>query len=123
MEKKKIKIKIQFQKNYIPKELCIENTLIQIREELSKEIDFPFIFLNEDEEEILKEKESSIKLKDILDGKYLYLKKEIKRDMFGTKIETRNGINFYLYPKKELSPIEKNISLNIMLIGETGSGK
>ena len=123
MEKKKIKIKIQFQKNYIPKELCIENTLIQIREELSKEIDFPFIFLNEDEEEILKEKESSIKLKDILDGKYLYIKKEIKRDMLGTKIGTNHGLNFYLYPKKELSPIEKNISLNIMLIGETGTGK
>ena len=123
MEKKKIKIKIQFQKNYIPKELCIENSLIQIREELSKEIDFPFIFLNEDEEEILKEKESSIKLKDILDGKYLYIKKEIKRDMLGTNIGTKNGLNFYLYPKKELSPIEKNISLNIMLIGETGTGK
>ena len=47
----------------------------------------------------------------------------IKRVMLGRKIETKNGLDFYLYPQRKLTEEEKNSSLNIMVIGDTGSGK
>ena len=47
----------------------------------------------------------------------------IKRVMLGRKIETKNGLDFYLYTQRKLTEEEKNSSLNIMVIGETGSGK
>ena len=43
--------------------------------------------------------------------------------MLGRKIETKNGLDFYLYPQRKLTEEEKNSSLNIMVIGDTGSGK
>ena len=120
----KLKIKIRINKERINKELDDDNVLTKIREELLDEITFPFIFCNEDEEEISKENESTIILKNILDGSNLYLKKEkIKRNMKGQKIKSENGLDFYVYPQKELTEMEKKRSSNIMVIGETGVGK
>jgi len=116
----KVKLKIHINKEKIIKELDSDNTLTKIREELLGDITFPFIFCNDDEEEIPKENESNIKLKDILDGKNLYLKKEkINRKMLGEKIKSENGFDFYVYPQIELTEIEKKRSSNIMVIGET----
>ena len=48
--------------------------------------------------------EPSIKLRDILDGKYLYIKKELKpRIMLGEKIDSNNELCIYLYPKINFS--------------------
>ena len=85
MGKKKIKIRLG-KKGKIEKELDVDNYLPEIRNELLDTVTFPFIFLNEDEEKIQKEDEAKTKLEDILDGKNLYLKKEIiKRKMIGEK--------------------------------------
>ena len=123
MGKKKIKIRLG-KKGKIEKELDVDNFLPEIRNELLDTVTFPFIFLNEDEEKIKKEDEAQIKLEDILDGKNLYLKKEIiKRKMIGEKYETKDGLDYYIYPEKELTNTEINRSSNIMVIGETGVGK
>lgn len=56
--------------------------------------------------------------------KNLYLKKEIiKRKMIGEKYETKDGLDYYIYPQTELTDSETNRSSNIMVIGETGVGK
>jgi GTP-binding protein EngB required for normal cell division len=123
MGKKKIKIRLG-KKGKIEKELDVDNFLPEIRNELLDTVTFPFIFLNEDEEKIQKEDEAQTKLGDILDGKNLYLKKEIiKREMIGQKYETKDGLDYYIYPQKELTNTETNRSSNIMVIGETGVGK
>ena len=88
MIKKKIKIRAS-EKLIKEIELDIDTKLSNIRNILENEISFNFIFLNEDEEEIKKEEESEIKLADILDGKNLYLKKVIFRQMLGEKVETK----------------------------------
>ena len=121
----KKKIKIRASKKLIKEiELDIDTKLSNIRNILENEISFNFIFLNEDEEEIKKEEESEIKLADILDGKNLYLKKEIfKRTMLGEKVDTENGLDFYVFPQEELTYAEEQRSINIMIIGETGVGK
>jgi DNA replicative helicase MCM subunit Mcm2 (Cdc46/Mcm family) len=119
---KRIKVRINNKK--IIKELDTELSLTEIRKLLLDDVLFPFIFLNEDEEEIQKDKESHTKLEDILDGKNLYLQKEkIIRKMLGEKIETKNGLDIYLFPQRELTEIEKRRSSNIMVFGETGVGK
>ena len=52
--------------------------LIDIRkEELLDDISFTYIFLDDEDNEIEKNKENDTKLKDIFDGKNLQLKKEI----------------------------------------------
>jgi len=118
------KIKVRINKKKIIKDLDTDLSLTKIRKLLLDDITFPFIFLNEDEEEIQKDKESHIKLEDILDGKNLYLQKEIIiRKMLGEKVETKNGLDFYIYPQRELTEIEKRRSSNIMVFGETGCGK
>ena len=123
MGKKKIKIRLG-KKGKIEKELDVDKYLPEIRNELLDTVTFPFIFLNEDEEKIQKEDEDQTKLEDILDGKNLYLKKEIiKRKMIGQKYETKDGLDYYIYPQKELTDTETNRSSNIMVIGETGVGK
>lgn len=119
---KRIKVRINNKK--IIKEFDAELSLTEIRKLLLDDVLFPFIFLNEDEEEIQKDKESHTKLEDILDGKNLYLQKEkIIRKMLGEKIETKNGLDIYLFPQRELTEIEKRRSSNIMVFGETGVGK
>ena len=123
MGKKKIKIRLG-KKGKIEKELDVDDYLPEIRNELLDTVTFPFIFLNEDEEKIQKEDEAKTKLEDILDGKNLYLKKEIiKRKMIGEKYETKDGLDYYIYPQTELTDSETNRSSNIMVIGETGVGK
>ena len=122
MSKKKIKIRAS-EKLIKEIELDIDTKLWNIRNILENEISFNFIFLNEDEEEIKKEEESEIKLADILDGNYLYLKKVIFRQMLGEKVETKNGLDFYVFPQEELTDAEEQRSINIMVIGETGVGK
>ena len=88
-------------------------------------INFDYIFLLDDEKtEVSKNEESDWKLKDVLDGKRLYIKKVIKkREMLGEKIESKNGIDYYVYPEYEFTEEEKRKSSNIMVIGETGVGK
>ena len=43
--------------------------------------------------------------------------------ILGQKIESINGLDFYLYPQKNLTKEELNKSLNLLCIGETGVGK
>ena len=120
----KKKIKIRASKKIIKEiELDTDTKLSNIRNILENEIKFDFIFINENEEEIKKEEESEIKLADILDGNYLYLKKVIFRQMLGEKVETKNGLDFYVFPQEELTYTEDQRSINIMVIGETGVGK
>ena len=122
MIKKKIKIRAS-EKLIKEIELDIDTKLSNIRNILENEISFNFIFLNEDEEEIKKEEESEIKLADILDRKNLYLKKVIFRQMLGEKVETKKGLDFYVFPLEELTYAEEQRSINIMVIGEAGVGK
>ena len=111
-------------KNLINHELNINGLVSDIRSEITKVISFPFKFLDKEKNEIFKEKESSIKLEDILDGKNLFLKQDlIKREILGNLIEKKRGLDIYLYPQMNLSKEEKDISTNIMVIGETGVGK
>ena len=118
-----IKIRIQ-NNNKILKVLNPNDSLSKIRLELIDTISFPFIFKDSDENDISKEKEPEIILKDILDGKNLYLGKEvINRVMLGKKLNSRNGLDFYEYPQKILTKEEKDASTNILVIGATGTGK
>ena len=105
-------------------ELDQNDSLNDIRKQLLDTVTFPFIFQDEEEKDIPKEKESELKLKDILDGRNLYLKKElIKRTMLGRKVDPKNGLDFYVYPQRKLTNEELQTSSNIMVIGETGVGK
>ena len=123
MGKKKIKINLG-DKGKIDMELDTESLLVDIRKELLDVVTFPFVFADDDEKEIPKEEEVKKILGDILDGKNLYLKKEIiKRKMLGYKAETKNGLDIYVYPEKKLTNEGKETSSNIMVIGETGVGK
>ena len=65
-------------KKKLEKELNTNSLLIDIRkEELLDDISFTYIFLDDEDNEIEKNKENDTKLKDIFDGKNLQLKKEI----------------------------------------------
>ena len=118
-------IKIEYKnRNYKEIELNINNKLNIIRNELTKLICFPFVFLDEDNNEISEKDELLLNLNDILDGKLLYIKKKLKsRIILGEKIETKNNLDYYLYPKFNLSENDKKNSTNIMILGETGVGK
>ena len=106
-------------------ELKTDISLEKVREILLAHINFDYIFLLDDEKtEVSKNEESDWKLKDVLYGKRLYIKKVIKkREMLGEKIESKNGIDYYVYPEYEFTEEEKRKSSNIMVIGETGVGK
>ena len=123
----KKKINVHEGKNLILEkiELELDSKLPDIRKKLENEIKFDFIFLNEDEKEIIKKEDESVKtLDDILDGKNLHLKKVIfQRKMLGEKVNTENGLDFYVFPQEELTDAEEQRSINIMVIGETGVGK
>ena len=123
MSKRKIKVHLN-DKEKIVLELETKKFLSEIRKELFDYVIFPFIFLDDNDNEIPKEKESTTKLEDILDGKNITLKKEkIKRVMLGRKVESIGGLDFYVYPQVKLTNEEKDSSSNIMFIGETGVGK
>ena len=111
-------------KRKIKVELEVNKYLNEIRTQLSDIVIFHFIFLDEEENNVPKEKETEIQLKDILDGSILYLKKDIaRRQMLGQKIESKKGLDFYLYPQRKLTNEELDSSSNILVIGETGVGK
>ena len=122
MGKTKIKIHLEGEGRIII-EIEIYKFLSEIRKDLLDVVKFPFIFLDDDDNEIPKEKESATKLEDILDGKNLTLKKIDEKIMLGRKIESKNRLDFYLYPQINLTNEEKDKSLNIMILGETGVGK
>ena len=122
MEKNEIKVIFQDIKQY-KKEFNLNSLLIDIRKDLKNDLNFPFHFSDLNGDEIPEEKESQLKLIDILDLR-LFIKREYtKRDMLGTKIQTLNDLDFYLYPKINFSNKEKETSSNILIIGETGAGK
>lgn len=94
------------------------------RIKLDKIFNFPYVFLDEEENEIEKEREKLITINDILDGKNLHIKKEKKKRLIlGRKLYSKNDLDFYLFPKIELTDEQKQQSSNIMLVGETGVGK
>ena len=43
--------------------------------------------------------------------------------MLGEKVETKNGLDFYVFPQEELTYTKDQRSINIMVIGEKGVGK
>ena len=43
--------------------------------------------------------------------------------MLGEKVETKNGLDFYVFPQEALTYTEEQRSINIMVIGEAGVGK
>lgn len=104
--------------------LDLYKNLKRTRLKLAKIFNFPFVFLDEEENEIEKERESIITINDILDGKNLHIKKEKKKRLIlERKLYSKNDLDFYLFPKIELTDGQKEQSSNIMLIGETGVGK
>ena len=121
--KKQVQIQI---KNKAINEINLNSkgNLKTTRNKLKDKIDFPFTFLDDDNNEVSVEDELSITLEDILDGKKLHIKKQIKqRAILGTKIDSNNDLNYYIYPKFNLTDIQKKSASNIMIIGETGVGK
>ena len=68
---KKIKIFVN-KKKKLEKELDTNSLLIDIRKELLDCILFPYIFLDQDDNEFEKDKESTTKVEEILDGKNLF---------------------------------------------------
>ena len=125
MSKNEKELKIKFEGNQIAKiNLDITQKLTKIRELLLDIISFPFLFKDSDEKEILKQSEGDIILEDILDGKNIYIKKEIiPRKVLGKKIDNRNGLDIYEYPLIKLTEKEMQSSTNILVVGETGHGK
>ena len=112
------------QRETIKIELDVNNNLKNIRKNINKFVPFPFIFLDEDENEVPKNLEESKYLNTILDGKILHIKKEKKnRIILGGKINSKEKLDYYLYPEVELNKEQKKIASNILIIGETGVGK
>ena len=125
MNKNEKELKIKFEGNQIAKiNLDITQKLTKIRQLLSDIISFPFLFEDSDEKEISKKSEGDIILEDILDGKNIYIKKEIiPRKVLGNIIDNRNGLDIYEYPLIKLTEKEMQSSTNILVVGETGHGK
>ena len=70
-------LKINFDGNLqCKKKLNIELNLKKVREILLDEITVPFVFVNEDDQEINKDDEEKTILEDVLDGKNINLKKK-----------------------------------------------
>ena len=118
-------LKINFDGNLqCKKKLNIELNLKKVREILLDEITVPFVFVNEDDQEINKDDEEKTILEDVLDGKNINLKKKkIERKILGDLIDTIGNLDIYLFPQIDLSNEKKEYSSNIMVIGETGTGK
>ena len=118
-------LKINFEgKQIAKKELELSLTLTKVREILLDLIITPFVFLNEDEKEIPKSEENDKILEDVLDGKNLNLAKEkIVRKVLGPEIDSIGSLKVHLFPQKDLTIQDKESSSNIMVIGETGTGK
>ena len=124
MSKTKIKVHLNGKKT-IQLELDKDEILKNIRKELINHVSFPFIFLDDEDNEINQDEERVKILQDILDGKNLTLKKKIieNRKMLGNKIGSKNKLDYYLYPQFKLTADQEDCSTNILVIGETGVGK
>jgi hypothetical protein len=108
--------------------LNTESSLKEIRTILLDSITFPFKFVyiddNDEEKDIQKEDEIGKTLNDILQGRYLLIKKEkINRKILGKKIDEKGDLQFYLFPKVQLTSTQLDCTTNIMVVGETGVGK
>ena len=124
LEAKKF-VRIQLENKKINElELNVNSNLDITRKKLKKLINFPFIFTDGENNEISIDDEFSSTLNDVLDGKNLYIKKRLKpREVLGEKLYSKNGLNFYLYPKTNLLKNKEKEAFTIMIIGETGVGK
>ena len=124
LEAKKF-VRIQLENKKINElELNVNSNLDITRKKLKKLINFPFIFTDGENNEISIDDEFSSTLNDVLDGKNLYIKKRLKpREVLGEKLYSKNGLNFYLYPKANLLENKEKEAFTIMIIGETGVGK
>ena len=78
MSKTKIKVHLNDKKT-IQLELDKDEILKNIRKELINHVSFPFIFIDDEDNEINQDEERVKILKDILDGKNLSLKKKNNR--------------------------------------------
>ena len=120
---KELKINLEG-KQIAKKKLELSLTLTKVRELLLDLIITPFVFLNDDEKEIPKSEENDKILEDVLDGKNLNLAKEkIVRKVLGPEIDSIGSLKVHLFPQKDLTIQDKESSSNIMVIGETGTGK
>ena len=69
--------------------------LYEIWKNLSESLPFSFIFVDGEDNEINNGKESTTKLSHILDGKNLYIKKEIKsRKILGSIINSEGKLKY-----------------------------
>lgn len=72
----KILVKIQYKNRKIKQiELDVNQNLKDTRLILNQYINFPFIYLDNNNNEIFDQKELLTKIEDIIDGKNLYIKK------------------------------------------------
>ena len=106
----------------------IKLIIIDINGESQLKITFPFKFVyiddNDEEKDIQKEDEIGKTLNDILQGRYLLIKKEkINRKILGKKIDEKGDLQFYLFPKVQLTSTQLDCTTNIMVVGERGVGK
>ena len=98
-------------------ELNIDSKFSNTRKKLTNVIDFPFVFLDEENNEIFPKDELSNTLNNILEGKNLYFKRRIKqRKILGDKIDTINNLDIYLYPNINIDDLEEKNCFNIMVI-------
>jgi len=67
-------------KDIIRKDLDVNSSLTDTRKKLSELIPFPFVFVDDEDNEINKELENNKNLCDILDGKNLIIKKGSKNE-------------------------------------------
>ena len=118
-------VRIQYNNKTIKEiEINVKSNLKIAREKLKKYINFPFVFVDDSSNEISLDDEILYILDDILDGKNLYIKKKFKkRQILGEIIDSKNDLNFYLFPNVDLSETQKKEAFNIMVVGETGVGK
>ena len=124
MSKRKIKVHLNDKKT-IQLELDTEEVLKNTRKELINHVTFPFIFLDDEDNEISQDEERVKILNDILDGKNLNLKKKIieNRKILGNKIGSKGKLDYHLYPQFKLTADQEDCSTNILVVGETGFGK
>ena len=124
MSKRKIKVHLNDKKT-IQLELDTEEILKNTRKELINHVTFPFIFLDDEDNEISQDEERVKILNDILDGKNLNLKKKIieNRKILGKKIGSKGKLDYHLYPQFKLTAEQEYCSTNILVVGETGAGK
>ena len=127
MPLKQITIDLNGEKQ-IKMKLDTESLLKEIRTVLLDSITFPFkfVYIDEDdqEQEVPIENEIKKSLSDILDSRYLHIKKEKKiREILGQKLCQKGDLEFYLFPKVQFTSLKLECASNIMIVGETGVGK